>query len=157
MKTIRIGRSSRNNIVIMDATEQVSRFHAEITCHPDGQMTIKDISSNGTWLNGTRLEKGIEYKLKMGDHVTFAKLKTLNWDDVSGSLTARVATNFLRDLGKMFGEVTNYEEIKDSITVYFKILLKGPVAIWDQAFNISKGSKQALICNEYYLLRVEPV
>ncbi|MGW1977714.1 FHA domain-containing protein [Streptomyces sp. NPDC001889] len=50
-RTVRIGRSGDNDLVIDDLT--VSRHHAELLAHPDGTHEILDAGShNGTFLNG---------------------------------------------------------------------------------------------------------
>lgn len=50
MKTLKIGRSSSNDIILDDMT--VSSVHAIIEVQEDGQMFIKDLNSkNGTFVN----------------------------------------------------------------------------------------------------------
>ncbi|MFF8960738.1 FHA domain-containing protein [Streptomyces sp. NPDC014894] len=50
-RTVRIGRSGDNDLVIDDLT--VSRHHAELRARPDGGHEIADLGShNGTFLNG---------------------------------------------------------------------------------------------------------
>jgi pSer/pThr/pTyr-binding forkhead associated (FHA) protein len=54
MRTITIGRSSKNDIVINDAT--ISNEHAVITLRDNGEICIKDLNStNGTFVNGRRI------------------------------------------------------------------------------------------------------
>ena len=145
MKTIKVGRSSRNHIVITDKSEQISRFHAEIYIGTDSTLTIKDISSNGTWLNGAKMSKGVIYKLKKGDHVSLAKRLDLHWESEISGLSTQLRTNFLRDLKNTIGAVIKFKEIIDSVDIFFKILLTGPNAIWSEAMNVTKGNREALI------------
>ncbi len=58
-----VGRQSSNQIVVSD--EQVSRRHAEIQLEPDGVVVTDLNSSNGTFVNGTRISSVII--LKPGD------------------------------------------------------------------------------------------
>jgi signal transduction histidine kinase len=59
-----LGRDSSNAIQIHDS--EVSRHHAEIR-HRDNEFTISDLnSSNGTYINGRRIE---QHKLESGDQV----------------------------------------------------------------------------------------
>lgn len=65
---IRIGRASKNDIVI--DRRSVSRFHSQITRLVDG-LVLEDLSStNGTFVNDTRLE-GQPHTLSVGDVVRF--------------------------------------------------------------------------------------
>ncbi|MFD5426679.1 FHA domain-containing protein [Streptomyces sp. NPDC127084] len=55
-RTIRIGRSPDNDLVIEDLI--VSRRHAELRALPDGSYEIADLGShNGTYLNGQRITR----------------------------------------------------------------------------------------------------
>jgi hypothetical protein len=53
---VTVGRSRQCDVVVVEET--VSRFHAELR-HDDGDTwTVRDLdSTNGTWLNGTRVEE----------------------------------------------------------------------------------------------------
>ncbi|NIV33630.1 MAG: FHA domain-containing protein, partial [Anaerolineae bacterium] len=66
--TMRIGRSEDSEITLADA--QASRHHAAISPDPDG-FTIQDLnSSNGTFVNGKRLDE--PRLLKDGDRLRVA-------------------------------------------------------------------------------------
>lgn len=53
----------------------VSRLHAVIRRSPSGSVEVKDLaSSNGTWLNGIRLEPNLPRLLKSGDRLTLGSL-----------------------------------------------------------------------------------
>lgn len=57
----------------MDPDSYASRRHARIVRQGD-QFFLEDLgSSNGTFLNSVRLEKGVEHPLKDGDKVRFGK------------------------------------------------------------------------------------
>lgn len=61
--TLMIGRDPRHDIAL--ASEKVSRTHARIDRQPDGSYTITDLgSTNGTFLEGTRLPAQSPYVLK---------------------------------------------------------------------------------------------
>lgn len=54
----------------------VSRQHAVVSAR-NSRITVRDLgSSNGTYLNGGRLEPGKEYRLRHGDELAFGKLRT---------------------------------------------------------------------------------
>ncbi|MFT5759906.1 MAG: hypothetical protein ACI9LM_004690 [Alteromonadaceae bacterium] len=48
----------------------VSKIHAIIEWH-DQRWTLRDISSNGTWVNNVKLAKEQEYILQLGDSIRF--------------------------------------------------------------------------------------
>ena len=53
-KTVRIGRSSDNDVAIAD--QSVSKYHCEITSDGYGNYFVKDLGSlNGTYVNGRKI------------------------------------------------------------------------------------------------------
>jgi pSer/pThr/pTyr-binding forkhead associated (FHA) protein len=56
-RTIRIGRAKENDVVLADATQVVSRFHAELR-YEDGRFILLDLNSaNGTWVWDHRIQR----------------------------------------------------------------------------------------------------
>ncbi len=56
-RTVRIGRASENDVVLADATQVVSRFHAELR-YEDGRFILLDLNSaNGTWVWDHRIQR----------------------------------------------------------------------------------------------------
>ncbi len=76
-----IGRRSGNTIVL-DGDPYVSGAHAEITTDEDGIWLTDVGSTNGTVLNGSRLQPNIRMALKSGDEIIFGqttvRLETAN-------------------------------------------------------------------------------
>lgn len=74
-----IGRA-RECDVVLDYTE-VSRLHAQ--CTSDHlNIFLEDMgSTNGTFVNGRRLDPNESYRLRAGDAVSFAKICTWIFDD----------------------------------------------------------------------------
>ena len=67
-----IGRDSNNDIVIDNTF--ISGFHAEFLRQADGGYEIVDLkSSNGTFVNGKRVERG---RVKGGDRIMFGQLES---------------------------------------------------------------------------------
>jgi pSer/pThr/pTyr-binding forkhead associated (FHA) protein len=79
---ISIGRASDNRIVIFDSTEKVSRYHANLNLKDNGEITILDKSTNGTYVNGIKIPKEIEFSVQRGDKITFANIYNLDWQQV---------------------------------------------------------------------------
>ena len=67
---INIGSHSLNNVILPGP--KVSRFHATIKQDAKGKWSICDHSTNGTTLNGVRIPKDTEVKLKAGDSIVCA-------------------------------------------------------------------------------------
>ena len=67
------GRSMTNVDTAINAPE-ISRLHAIIEWTSE-QWFIRDISSNGTWINDKKLVKDRSYRLNVGDKIYFAKAK----------------------------------------------------------------------------------
>ena len=82
MKKITIGRGRECDIRLDDTTDKVSRRQAVITVSPTGKMMIYDTSSNGTYVNGEKVEKPAGKPIKRGDNINFAHLVDLDWDKV---------------------------------------------------------------------------
>lgn len=75
---IKIGRESDNDIVIADVS--VSRYHCTIVKDDNGKIKIYDHdSSNGTFVNGHKVNKSIE--LKENDIVRIGFAKPLSWEN----------------------------------------------------------------------------
>jgi predicted component of type VI protein secretion system len=83
---LRIGRHERNDIVLDDAAQGVSRFHAEI--RPEGgHYVIVDLNSrNGIYANGRRIHT--QAVLELGVPVTIGAFELTLEDDASGTFDA---------------------------------------------------------------------
>jgi predicted component of type VI protein secretion system len=56
-RNVRIGRARENDVVLADATQVVSRFHAELR-YEDGRYILLDLNSaNGTWVWDHRIQR----------------------------------------------------------------------------------------------------
>ena len=65
-----VGRAPTSDIPVIDPT--ISRRHAEVQCDAAGAVSVRDLgSSNGTFLNGTRIENAA---VTTADVVTFGKV-----------------------------------------------------------------------------------
>lgn len=76
MKTVTIGRSTSNNCVL--ANPSVSGRHAELALASDGkQATLRDLgSTNGTFVNGRRLQPGEMVTVTVTDRLRFGSEDT---------------------------------------------------------------------------------
>lgn len=71
-----VGRWNEADIVINDESDQVSRRHAIVTRSLWGKIRLRDISANGTYLNGERLAPDREVTAHRSDKVSLAQV----WD-----------------------------------------------------------------------------
>lgn len=96
MKKITIGRGRECDIRLDDSSDLVSRRQAVIRISPTGKMEIFDLSSNGTFVNGEKVEKPNGMPVKRGDQVNFAHVVDLDWDKVKDPYkTAKVSSVFV--------------------------------------------------------------
>jgi hypothetical protein len=68
--TVAVGRHPQSNIVLADPN--VSRHHAEIRPHGDGYLLVDLGSTNGTRVNGVRVDR---HELGDGDELTFGNTR----------------------------------------------------------------------------------
>ena len=81
-KSFTIGRDPQNDIVISDPSDLVSRLHATLKVDKKGHYRIMDQSTNGTYVNGIRVEKFAEVPVSRKDDITFASVASFDWDEV---------------------------------------------------------------------------
>lgn len=84
MKTYTIGRDANCHIQFGDL--QISRRHALIKVYPTGRMELVDMSSNGTYVNGTRVAPNKPIPVTRKDSVVFAYVGQLDWDAIPNPL-----------------------------------------------------------------------
>lgn len=82
MKRIVIGRANDSDIIIPDESDNVSRHHAVITCRFFGKMTLSDTSSNGTFINDTKMLKGASIPVTRNDRILLGDSWVLDWNVV---------------------------------------------------------------------------
>ena len=80
MKVITIGRDESCDIVLDDG--MISRRQAVLRLYPSGRIEIIDYSRNGTMVNGVRLGTEKLTRITRKDAISFAGVKTLDWDTV---------------------------------------------------------------------------
>lgn len=69
---IRVGRSSKNDVVIPEYS--ISQVHCEFALTPDGHIRIVDLGShNGTLINGKALEPRIPYVMEDEDELVLGR------------------------------------------------------------------------------------
>lgn len=85
MKSYSIGRDAGCDIVLNDNTDVVSRRHAVLTVSSSGKMTITDLSSNGTYINGQRISSNVAVPVTRKDSVSFAHVCTFDWNMIPKS------------------------------------------------------------------------
>ena len=77
---ISIGKNPDNQIQVV--ADNVSRYHAILKITNDCKYYIFDQSLNGTLVNGTKIPKFTDYKIKRGAKVFFGNTQPLNWKNV---------------------------------------------------------------------------
>lgn len=80
---VTVGRGGDNLSVdlALYTNDEVSREHLRVRRDPDhGEFFLLDISRNGTWLNGRRLNKGVEERLPDRAQIGVAEVLTLSFE-----------------------------------------------------------------------------
>jgi hypothetical protein len=80
---VRIGRGGEGQQVdlMLHTTDEVSREHVILQRDPaTGTFSVLDASTNGTWLNGRRLRKGIEDRLPEQARIGLAEVLNLAFE-----------------------------------------------------------------------------
>lgn len=80
MKRITVGRGNDCDVVIIDESDNVSRHHLVITFNFLGKMKVSDTSSNGTFINGTRMLKGASIPVTTADKIRLGSNMDLDWN-----------------------------------------------------------------------------
>lgn len=71
-----VGRARNCDVVLRG--DDVSKVHGEFKILENGDAELTDRrSSNGTWVNGRRLDAGAKIVIKPGDTIRFASLETV--------------------------------------------------------------------------------
>lgn len=73
-----VGRSTECELQI--SNESISRFHASFYYESSAWFIMDRGSTNGTWLNGERMQRGKKYQLKTNDEINFAMAKKVIFD-----------------------------------------------------------------------------
>lgn len=80
MKIYYIGRDeSVCDIVIDDQTNLTSGRHAVLKVDEKGNYTILDCSTNGTYVNGIRIDSNVEVPVTTDDVISFAHVVDFDW------------------------------------------------------------------------------
>lgn len=79
MKRIIMGRANDCDIIIPDKLDNVSRHHAVISFDFFGRMKLSDTSSNGTFINGTKMLKGASIPVTTKDEIRLGDNWVFDW------------------------------------------------------------------------------
>ncbi len=78
-KVYTIGRSEECDIMIDDPSNITSGKHAVIRIDRNGRYSITDCSTNGTYVNGIKIQKNVEVSVSRGDSISFAHMVDFDW------------------------------------------------------------------------------
>ncbi len=79
MQTYTIGRNPSSQIVL--SANFCSRDHAKLTISGNGKIFLQDTSSNGTTLNGKKINNQT-VEVRYGDEILFAGVEKLDWSKI---------------------------------------------------------------------------
>ena len=88
MKLFKIGSNSKCDIVLN--SPYVSGLHAELTSLPEGNFILEDKNStNGTTVNGKKIEGAKEITVVRGDKIVFGDTPLMPFLSMKNSLIAK--------------------------------------------------------------------
>ena len=64
-----VGR--KHGALVLSTSIKVSKLHCQLWMTADSVAFVHDSSANGTWINGTRMKKDVDYALNPGDQISF--------------------------------------------------------------------------------------
>lgn len=79
-KVYTVGRAEDCDIIIGDSSNITSGKHAVFRVDKNGNYTITDCSTNGTYVNGIKIEPNVEVPIRRTDKISFAHMVYFNWD-----------------------------------------------------------------------------
>ena len=90
----------------IDLDDAVSRRHAEIRRHDEGYFLVDTMSTNGTYLNGEKLEVYQEYALAHGDRIRIGDRTEIDLrvSDATARICHRQCREPLRGAGNVSGD-----------------------------------------------------
>ena len=110
---LRIGRSSRCDLVVIHP--EVSRFHARLVWK-EGTYWIEDLSStNGTWLNGQRLEPHKPVALKPGDVIGLGPHVLLRYQPLETGVAPTRSVEALAEEERSFEAAGAGEDLEEAV------------------------------------------
>jgi pSer/pThr/pTyr-binding forkhead associated (FHA) protein len=135
-----IGRNPNNKYVISQSEDPrhiVSDYHAELYLRDDGSICILDHSTNGTTLNGKKIEKEVEVNVNRGDKVEFAGVHQLVWAKIPTVTPPPVGWNIF-SFGTAYNNRIQLTDSTNNISRFhatLKIDPKGKMYINDHSTN----------------------
>lgn len=108
------GRSSIKSKFVLKDIPRISNLHFEIALERNCRLYLKDISTNGTWLNGHQIPHNMKVKLADGDviGVGYGVLEQVcNFEvDINTGFMAQYRYHFLKQLNNAAGNTGNYRK-----------------------------------------------
>src|ERR1035437_517175 len=137
MILITIGRNKDNRYVIEDPQKRISGYHAEIKVGDDNSISLIDHSSNGTTVNGKRIDKEVEVQINRGIDIIFGGFAKLDWSRVPVLPPVPSGTN-LYSIGVNLTNRIVVNDPSNMISRYhatLKISPKGKITLNDHSSN----------------------
>ena len=106
------GRSSIKSKFVLKDIPRISNLHFEITLERNCRLYLRDMSTNGTWLNGHQIPHNLKVKLADGDviGIGYGVLEQVcNFEvDINTGFMAQYRYYFLKQLKNAAGNTGNY-------------------------------------------------
>lgn len=113
----RIGTAQDNDIVLSDPTQKVSRYHAIIWVDKDSNIYIKDISTNGTYVNGVKINPNIDFPVSTKDIIVFAKSQPFNWAAIGFNKAPRISKGYIYGILSVIAGIVMVILLKSALSI----------------------------------------
>lgn len=155
-----IGCDINNRIQVVDPRGLISRFHATLKVSPKGKITINDHSSNGTYVNGVKIQPNVDVPVKRKDIVMFANSQKLDWNRIKNKKSfdnklILIPAACLLFACLIFLAITQFSAKPASTnTLVPSNKVQSPVPISDFPSIIEKYRKSVVLIAHIYTLKV---
>ena len=158
-----IGRAKLSEVSLCLMDVNISRKHCEfVFSDQEGGWTLTDLSSNGVFINDTRIPKTIPTRLKSGDSIVLSEQKLLyNWIFLHGepSFGKRSSSNAevpdakrSRIQGETSYETQKFDEAVNKVKKVAEVRMLREKIRLENAVKVGQQKQEALVAEKEMLL-----
>ncbi len=117
-----LGKSPECDLIMLEG--EISRQHAQIIHNSNNELYLVDLgSTNGTFVNGRKLEPGVPYQIKINDKISFSSSLGNGITFDPDNFTSKRAINQSKNASSDFREIPGTTDIIDKLNRKSKITI----------------------------------